>query len=131
MASANFDLRFKKDSRDGFGARLGYTNTGFVGDDKWISAFPLGINYVHGKGRCGLLLGFTTTFAVIPKNTDSWDYKSTVFAPEIGYRFRPIQQGLGLQLTWTRLFNTVDATKLAWFGLLFKEQTVGTNFAIE
>ncbi len=117
LASANFDLRFKNDARDGFGARIGYTNTGFLGDDEWISAFPLGINYLYGKGRSGLLLGFTTTFAIIPDNTTAWDYRSAVYAPEVGYRFRPMERGVGFQVTWTPLFNTMDGTKAAWFGV--------------
>lgn len=49
LASANFHMRFKNDARDGFGASIGYTNTGFLHDDEWISAFPLGINYLHGR----------------------------------------------------------------------------------
>lgn len=114
LASANFDMRFKKDARDGFGARVGYTNTGFLGDDEWVSAFPLGINYLYGKGRSGLLLGFTTTFPIIKDNAS--DYKSTVYAPELGYRFRPKTHGISFQVTWAPLFNTVDGTKAAWFG---------------
>jgi hypothetical protein len=117
LVSANFDMRFKKESREGFGARIGYTNTGFVGDDDWISAFPVGINYVYGQARSALLIGFTTTFPVIKDNNNLSDYSNAVFAPEIGYRFRPIEKGVAFQVTWAPLFNTVDGSKIPWFGL--------------
>lgn len=41
-----------------------------------------------------------------------------VYAPEIGYRFRPMNQGIGFQVTWAPLFNTADGAKVAWFGSL-------------
>lgn len=117
LASVNFDMRFKHDARDGFGARVGYTNTGFLGDDEWISAFPVGVNYLYGKGRSGLLLGFTTTFPVLTDQVRMGDYRSVVYAPEVGYRFRPMARGVGFQVTWSPLFNTVDGAKVAWFGV--------------
>lgn len=117
LASANFDMRFKQDSRDGFGARVGYTNSGFFGAEEWASVFPVSINYLYGQRRGGLLAGFNTTFALISDETKVSDYRSFVYGPELGYRFRPMERGLAFQVTWSPLFNTVDGTKMAWFGV--------------
>lgn len=37
---------------------------------------------ISTEGRNILLLGFTTTFAIIPDNTTAWDYRSAVYTPE-------------------------------------------------
>lgn len=117
LASVNFDMRFKKDARDGLGAKVGYSNVGFFDTGEWISIFPVGINYVYGKKRGGLLAGFNTTFAFVPPDIGATNYVAAVYGPEIGYRFRPRNRGIGFQATWSPLFNTADGTKMAWFGI--------------
>ena len=117
LASANFDMRFKENARDGFGARVGYTNTGFFDPNEQVSIIPLSVNYLYGKKHSGLLVGGNTTLAIIPKTTAVSDYRNAVYGPEVGYRFRPENSGIAFQLTWSPLFNTVDGSKPYWFGI--------------
>ncbi len=64
-ASVNFDMRFKKDENDGFGFRAGVGNS-FILDEN-IMTIPLGVNYVFGKRKHGLLAGVNGTVGVFKR----------------------------------------------------------------
>lgn len=116
LVTANFDMRFKQGAREGLGARVGYTNVGIF-HDQAASVVPLSINYVYGKQRSGLLVGFNTTFTFMSKDEDVWYYRPFMYGPEVGYRFRPMESGLAFQVTWSPMFNTTDDIDARWFGV--------------
>ncbi|WP_392469359.1 hypothetical protein ACF3OC_12925 [Sphingobacterium cellulitidis] len=115
LVNANFDMRFRADSRDGLGFKAGIGSSGIYLDEQ-ILTIPLGINYIIGKDRSGLLLGVNTVFAASPIDVKK---KVNTIMPslEIGYRFRPIEKGFAFQVTYNPIFNTVDGFKPLWFGV--------------
>lgn len=118
FATANFDMRFKKDAREGLGFRAGIGNSSIAIDES-ITTIPVGINYVYGKKRSALLLGANAAFGLydIPKGEQDGNYSHFVPSLEIGYRFRPMTRGVAFQVTYNPLFNTVDGTMPAYFGV--------------
>ena len=116
LLNANFDMRLKKESREGLGFKVGFGNTFYL-EDGSATTFPIGINYVIGKNKSGLLLGVNSTFSVFGEGTKKFDTKSFVPSLEIGYRFRPIEKGFSFQITYTPLFNTVDGTMPIFGGI--------------
>jgi len=115
LVNLNFDMRMNKESREGFGFKVGIGNTSIYLDEN-VTTLPLGINYIFGKQKSGLLLGANATVAF----GDSEDYdeiKHFVPSLEIGYRFRPISKGFAFQVTYNPIFNTVDGFKPLWFGV--------------
>ena len=115
LVNANFDMRFRADSRDGLGFKVGIGSSGIYLDEQ-ILTIPLGINYIIGKNKNGLLLGANTVFAASPIDVKK---KVNTIMPslEIGYRFRPIEKGFAFQVTYNPKFNTVDGFKPLWFGV--------------
>lgn len=116
-ASANFDMRIKKDSRDGFGFRAGIGNSFFL--DENITTIPFGINYLFGKNKSSLLLGANGTLGLFNnEREDVFDRRNSQFIPslELGYRFRPMVKGIAFQFTVNSFFNTVDRSVPLFFG---------------
>ncbi|MCA5005382.1 hypothetical protein [Sphingobacterium bovistauri] len=116
LVNANFDMRLKKESRDGIGFKLGLGNTFYLEDGK-ATTIPIGINYLIGKNKSGLLLGLNNTFSIFGKGTKKFETKSVVPSLELGYRFRPLEKGFAFQVTYNPLFNTVDGTMPIFFGI--------------
>ena len=80
--SANFDSRFR--GNNGLGFRIGIGGAGGTGGG--ILTFPVGFNYLSGKGPHHLEAGATIT--LVTAAFDISDEGSTWFIlPHIGYRF--------------------------------------------
>jgi len=118
IAAVNFDMRFKKETANGFGFRAGVGNTFslFDSDDiKDVLIVPVGINYIFGKKKNAFIVGVNTTAALMGEKKG---YESPlIISPEVGYRFRPETKGLGFHVSYTPLFNTVDGTMPLWIGV--------------
>ncbi|WDF67845.1 hypothetical protein PQ465_16275 [Sphingobacterium oryzagri] len=111
-------MRFKKDRNDGFGFRAGLGNS-FILDEN-ITTIPLGVNYVFGKRKHGLLAGINGTVGVFKRlRPGAFNRKAGDFLPslELGYRFRPLKKGFAFQTTFNPLFNTANGTMPLFFGL--------------
>ncbi len=90
--SANYDMRFKK-AENGFGFRAG---VGFAASSGiTVFTFPLGLNYLTGKGPHHLEIGFGVT--PLTATLDFLNSKSTngtiFFFPTAGYRYGKIGKG--------------------------------------
>ena len=108
--SANYDIRLKKDSNQGFGL------TGGVGlGDEYLTevqtdnkpnqrrrlALPVGINYLIGAQQHGGEFGM----GVIPqiplnKVRDGFAYRGTSYNLRLGYRFQPLREGFTARVAW-------------------------------
>lgn len=85
FASANFDMRFKKEVNDGFGFRSGLGGTFGAFDLDQIFTIPVGINYIYGKGESGFIVGVNSIFAVdAERNVHKDDFKSVIISADIG-----------------------------------------------
>ncbi|MGJ1419791.1 hypothetical protein ACR79T_09200 [Sphingobacterium spiritivorum] len=118
IVALNFDMRFNKDSREGLGLRAGVGNTFGLFDSeaiKDIVVFPIGLNYIYGKKRSALVFGINTSIALI--NDKKGGESSFIIAPEVGYRFRPLERGFAFHASYSPLFNTVDGAMPFWFGI--------------
>jgi hypothetical protein len=84
--SANFDTRFK--GHKGFGLRAG---VGFAGGDgSGIVTFPLGLNYLAGRGPHYFEIGASATLvsqAYSSFDDDDESSSSWFFHPHFGYRY--------------------------------------------
>lgn len=108
--SANYDMRLKKDSNEGFGFTVGaglgnaYL-TNVQGDntapDRRRLVLPVGINYIIGAKQHGGEVGVGVT-PQIPLNTirDGFEYNGTVFSARLGYRFQPLREGFIGRIAW-------------------------------
>lgn len=117
LGAVNFDIRLNKNDKNGFGLRAGIGNTLGLFDSKDVKdaiIFPIGINYIYGKNNGGIVFGFNTTFIVMDKKKE--EQSNFIFAPEIGYRYRPKNKGVSFHISYTPLFNTVDGTMPVWLG---------------
>jgi len=122
--SANFDMRFRTSSREGWGARAGVGHSFLFVDSDEMNAliFPVGINYILGKNRAGLLLGLNATIPFLYGEDIRKSFGGVAIAarplivPEIGYRHRPMKSGLGFHFSYTPIFNTVDGTMPVFLG---------------
>ncbi|TDS14563.1 hypothetical protein [Sphingobacterium paludis] len=119
FTSLNFDMRVNKENPDGLGFRVGFGSSFGAFDMDKIYTAPVGINYVFGKGKSGLIVGANSVFAINgePKEKKSGDFKSVIFSADIGYRYTPTTNGFGFQATYTPLFNTVDGAMPFWIGV--------------
>jgi len=126
FTSANFDMRFRPGSREGWGARAGVGHSFLFTDGEGIDAFtfPVGINYLHGKNRGGLLLGLNVAIPYLHGRVIREAAfagvtigAKPVIAPEIGYRYRPLISGIGFHFSYTPLFNTVDGFMPVFLGI--------------
>lgn len=108
--SANYDMRLKKDSNEGFGftagAGLGNAYLTDVQDnntapDRRRLALPVAINYIVGAKRHGAEIGVGVT-PQIPLNTirDGFEYNGTFFSARLGYRFQPLREGFIGRIAW-------------------------------
>ncbi len=112
IASANVDVRLKKNRQDGFGLRAGFglgeyfeANLSSNHSGRYYSV-PLGINYLVGKRRNSLELG-----AVL---TPEFTFKKTLNDPQVaalgfinfGYRFQPLKEGLVFRAGWQPFYST-------------------------
>jgi hypothetical protein len=90
--SANYDMRFTK-TDGGFGFRVGL---GFAAaSDVSVITFPIGLNYLTGKGPHHLELGIgvTPVTATVSFFDDSETGSTTFVIPTFGYRYA--KQGKG------------------------------------
>ncbi|MDF2514861.1 MAG: Uncharacterized protein K0R59_157 [Sphingobacterium sp.] len=118
FAAVNFDMRFKKSAREGFGLRAGVGNTLGVFDSevvKDVVIFPAGVNYVYGSKKSSLVVGLNTSIALMKHNNGS--ESPVIISPEIGYRYRPYEKGIAFHVSYVPLFNTADGTMPVWLGL--------------
>ena len=116
LLNANYDMRFKKDTRSGLGFKAGIGNSFYL-EDGSATTLPLGINYLIGKNKSALLLGANTTFAFFGKETSKFNTSGYIPSLEIGYRYTPLKKGFSFQATYNPLFNTVDGFKAVWLGI--------------
>ena len=117
FGSINYDMRFSSNVNDGLGARIGFGGTFGTFDTDRIYTAPIGVNYVYGKGRNGLLIGVNSVLAFNGEDVKKpSDFKSVIFSADIGYRFTPKDNGLSFQATYSPLFNTVDGNMPFWIG---------------
>lgn len=90
--SVNYDMRFSK-NENGFGFRAGIGFTAATG----ISSitFPLGLNYLVGKGPHHLELGFgvTPVSSTVTLFGDRVTGSEVFFIPTIGYRYAQKRKG--------------------------------------
>jgi hypothetical protein len=89
VLSLNYDRRFSK-SNDGLGWRVG-VGVGAVPSHilaSFIPTFPLGVNYLFGKGSHHLEVGAGVTFANEEFSPSGERVASTYFVPSLGYRFQ-------------------------------------------
>ena len=90
--SANYDMRFGK-GEGGLGFRAG---VGFAtGGDVTVFTFPVGLNYLTGKGahHMELGMGVTPITATISLFDDSGTAGTVFFMPTVGYRYGKIGKG--------------------------------------
>lgn len=90
--SANYDMRFGK-GEGGLGFRAG---VGFAGGgDVSIFTFPLGLNYLTGKGahHMEIGLGITPVTATVSIFDDTETGTSSFIMPTVGYRYGKIGKG--------------------------------------
>jgi hypothetical protein len=129
--SANFDMRFKKGTQDGFGFRagLGGSYLGSANNDAenvttGIVTIPLSLNYLIGKNRSAFEagLGITGIYAKMdihsltkPQLVDENGWGSSGFL-NLGYRYQPLDNGFVFRANWTPAFNSAGFSP-AWFGL--------------
>lgn len=106
IGSFNYDMRLERGKQDGIGFRSGfsYFYVGGVGSNinTNINAIfiPLEMNYLFGKKRSSLVIGFGTTLAFISGEINYNRYNirekavgfGNVFG-NIGYRYQPIGKG--------------------------------------
>ncbi|MGB3006238.1 MAG: hypothetical protein WBC06_07005 [Chitinophagaceae bacterium] len=91
--SANYDMRFTK-TENGFGFRVGVGFAGGTGSS--IFTFPLGLNYLTGKGASHLEIGFGVT--PITASVELFDDENetgstTLIMPTVGYRYGKVGKG--------------------------------------
>jgi len=118
FAAVNFDMRFKKDAREGLGFRAGVGNTFGIFDSdivKDVVVFPLGVNYVYGSKKSAVVVGLNTSIALMKHNNGS--ESPVIISPEIGYRYRPYEKGIAFHVSYVPLFNTADGAMPVWLGL--------------
>lgn len=90
--SANYDMRFSQNENGfGFKAGIGLAATGGV----TIITFPVGLNYLTGKGPHHLELGVGATY--ITASTTIFDSNETgggfLYMPTFGYRYAKEKKG--------------------------------------
>ncbi|OCA77146.1 hypothetical protein BBI01_01400 [Chryseobacterium artocarpi] len=118
FAAVNFDMRFKKDAREGLGFRAGVGNTFGVFDSELVKdvvVFPVGLNYVYGSKRSSVVVGFNTSIVLVKHRNGS--ESPVIISPEIGYRYRPYEKGIAFHASYVPLFNTADGTMPVWLGV--------------
>jgi hypothetical protein len=129
--SANFDMRFKKGTQDGFGFRagLGGSYLGSANNDAenvhmGLITIPLSVNYLVGENRSAFEagVGITPIYAKMdiysptkPQLADENGWGSSGFL-NLGYRFQPMENGFVFRANWTPAFNSTGFSP-AWFGL--------------
>ncbi|MDQ3277656.1 MAG: YfaZ family protein [Bacteroidota bacterium] len=92
VLSLNYDRRFSK-TNSGFGWRVG-VGLGAVPSHimaSFIPTFPLGINYLLGKGSHHLEVGAGVTLANEDFSPSGERIASKYFVPSVGYRFQRLK----------------------------------------
>ena len=91
--SANYDMRFTK-TENGLGFRAGI---GFAtGVDVSVVTFPVGLNYLTGKGANHLEIGLgvtplTATVSLFDDENETGS--TTIIMPTVGYRYGKVGKG--------------------------------------
>jgi hypothetical protein len=138
LFGANFDWRFKKNTRTGLGARVGL---GFTVYDKeiqngnsWdyetttIATIPLGLNYVFGKPNSPSMFEVGAGATVLMPKASVYRYDDDKEGNLIGhfsfmYRRVPIEGGFSWRIGFTPIINTS--------GQIFPSGAVGLGYAFK
>lgn len=136
LFGANFDWRFKKNTRTGLGARVGL---GFTVYDKeiqnsnsWdyetttIATIPLGLNYVFGKPNSPSMFEVGAGATVLMPKASVYRYDDDKEGNLIGhfsfmYRRVPIEGGFSWRIGFTPIINTS--------GQIFPSGAIGLGYA--
>lgn len=110
LASANFDMRFKKEE-GGLGFRVGVggfsINDPFVGRSS-VLTLPVGVNYLIGKDQKNYFevgAGFTYINASQKDNFGSENFNSSFGNLTLGYRLAPAKGGFLFKAQITPVFG--------------------------
>jgi hypothetical protein len=118
--SINYDMRFKKGQKDGFGFRggIGY----FAAGNNTVFTVPLQVNYLYGKDGTYLELGLGGTFV----NSRGDNYSSPVWefdtvtgmaaTATIGVRYEP-NKALNFRLGYVPIYSTYGLTNAGGFSI--------------
>jgi hypothetical protein len=118
--SINYDMRFKKGQKDGFGFRggIGY----FAAGNNTVFTVPLQVNYLYGKDGTYLELGLGGTFV----NSRGDNYSSPVWefdtvtgmaaTATIGVRYEP-NKALNFRLGYVPIYSTYGFTNAGGFSI--------------
>lgn len=141
LFGANFDWRFKKNTRFGLGGRIGL---GFTINDKEtitllpgggynydyetqsIPTIPLGINYVFGKNNSPSMFEVGGGISILTKKASVYAYDTYKEGNVIGhfsfmYRRAPVDGGFSWRIGFVPVINTD--------GQIFPSGAVGLGFA--
>jgi len=111
--SLNYDKRFSKDNRDGWGFRIG---TGYFGDGgNTVFTIPFQVNYLIGNGSNFFELGAGTTFL---NSTGDNTGKTFIFdrvtgfigTATMGYRYQPEVSNLNFRIGFVPIFSDEGIT---------------------
>ncbi len=143
LFGANFDWRFKKDTRIGWGARIGLGFTiydketrvdypgggyGYEYETETIATFPVGINYVFGKPNSPNMfeVGTGATFLAPKASVYDYDeYKESNLMGHFSFMYRrvPIDGGFSWRIGFTPIINTA--------GQIFPSGAVGLGYSFK
>jgi hypothetical protein len=138
LFGANFDWRFKKNTRTGLGARvgLGFTiydqeiQNGNYWDYKTttIATIPLGLNYVFGKPNSPSMFEVGAGATVLMPEASVYRYDDDKEGNLIGhfsfmYRRVPMEGGFSWRIGFTPIINTS--------GQIFPSGAVGLGYAFK
>jgi len=145
LFSANFDSRFKKNTRTGLGFRIGLGFTvdetetqvpqpggGYYYDYKTTSAgtIPVGINYVFGKPKSANMFEVGGGVTFLTKKISLFNYGSS--DPKAGnmighfefmYRYAPVDGGFSWRIGFTPMIGTS--------GDIFPSGAIGLGYAFK
>lgn len=138
LFGANFDWRFKKNTRTGLGARvgLGFTvydreiqnSTSWDYETTTIATIPLGLNYVFGKPNSPSMFEVGAGATVLMPKASVYRYDDEREGNLIGhfsfmYRRVPIEGGFSWRIGFTPIINTS--------GQIFPSGAVGLGYAFK
>jgi hypothetical protein len=138
LFGANFDWRFKKDTRAGLGARigLGFTinekeefdpTTGYYNyTTQSIATIPFGLNYVFGKPNSPNMFEVGAGATILTKKASVYAYDEYKEGNVIGhasfmYRRVPLDGGFSWRIGFTPIINTD--------GQIFPSGAVGLGYS--
>ena len=111
LASANFDMRFKKEEA-GLGFRVGiggFSLSDGFGDRVGILTVPVGLNYLIGKDQKNYFevgVGFTYLNGTAESEFDSDNFSSSFGNLTLGYRLAPAKGGFFFKAQITPVFGS-------------------------